>query len=185
MTTLDLPSGYPDLILSWANSIMSEISPEEFGGDYWEVWTSPAGLHRYDINITTHANPDGDTARVVAYATYLEELDHDDLPIVESTDHSQFVFIGDVSVKQLEDSFDIRVCQDCYHAFHNGVDPEFVKDHTAKTDPLGLIGSDFGIYDKCDVDSGAGFSEFSKEVCDGCGSALAGCRFTLEVEKYI
>ncbi len=100
MTTLDLPSGYPDLILSWANSIMSEISPKEFDGDYWQVWTSPYFLHRYDINITTHANPDGDTARVVAYATYLEDLDHDDLPIVELTDHSQFIFIGDVNIPQ-------------------------------------------------------------------------------------
>ena len=87
--------------------------------------------------------------------------------------------------EELENIFDIQVCQDCYHAYHNGPDPEFVKDHTARTDPLGLIDFGFDITDKCDVDSGAGFSGFSKESCDGCGSSLAGHRFTLEVAKNI
>lgn len=100
MNALDLPSGYPELILKWAQSCLDELTLEEFGGDFWEVWTSPYGLHRYDINITTHANPDGDTARVVVYDTYLEDLDLPDLPIVESTDFDNFIYLGDVNIPQ-------------------------------------------------------------------------------------
>lgn len=106
---------------------------------------------------------------------------------LEKFDFDQNSFVGlqqfeRECAEEAENIFDIQVCEDCYFAFHNGVDPEFVTD---KPDPLCLIGIDFDINDKCDVDSGAGYSEFSKTPCQGCGSALAGHRFTLEVAKNI
>ena len=94
-SALELPSGFPEIIMRWATSVINSMDYQEFGGDWWHTWRSPAGLHTYDINI--HAPYDEDnTARVVAYELTTDR--HGDLV----TDTSSFYFVGNVDISHMK-----------------------------------------------------------------------------------
>ena len=90
---LVLPAGYSELILNWATSQANALTLAEYGGDYWNVWRSPNGLHRYDINIHSHCEPN--TARIVAYSMYTELGD------ITMTDYDNYCFIGIVDISHM------------------------------------------------------------------------------------
>ena len=94
MSAKELPSGYPEIIMRWATSVINSMDYQEFGGDWWHTWRSPAGLHSYDINI--HAPYDEDnTARVVVYDLTTDE--NGDVV----TDTSSFYFVGNVDISHM------------------------------------------------------------------------------------
>jgi hypothetical protein len=93
--TLELPPEYKVAILNWATSQANALTMAEYGGDYWNVWVSPNGLHRYDINIHSHRDPDGDIARIVAHAMYTELGD------ITMTDYDNYCFIGTVDISHM------------------------------------------------------------------------------------
>jgi hypothetical protein len=92
---LTLPAGYSELIMNWATSQANALTMAEYGGDYWNVWVSPNGLHRYDINIHSHRDPDGDIARIVAHAMYTELGD------ITMTDYDNYCVIGTVDISHM------------------------------------------------------------------------------------
>ena len=94
VSSLDLPSGYPELILRWATSQANAFHGNEYGDDYWHTWRSPAGLHSYDVNIYSQYETDN-TARVVVYEL-TTDMNGD---IV--TDTSNYCFIGNVDISHL------------------------------------------------------------------------------------
>ena len=93
-SALELPSGFPEIIMRWATSVINSMDYQEFGGDWWHTWRSPAGLHTYDINIHAPYDED-DMARVVVY-----ELTTDENGDVV-TDTSSFYFVGNVDISHM------------------------------------------------------------------------------------
>lgn len=91
--TFKLPPEYKAAILNWATSQANALTLAEYGDDYWHVWNSPNGLHRYDINIHSHREPN--TARIVAHAMYTELGD------VTMTDYDNYCFIGTVDISHM------------------------------------------------------------------------------------
>lgn len=90
---LVLPAGYSELILNWATSQANALTLAEYCDDYWHVWRSPNGLHRYDINIHSHREPN--TARIVAHSMYTELGD------MTMTDYDNYCFIGIVDISHM------------------------------------------------------------------------------------
>ena len=90
---LVLPAGYSELILDWATSQANALTLAEYDDDYWNVWRSPNGLHRYDINIRSHREPN--TARIVAHSMYTELGD------ITMTDYDNYCFIGIVDISHM------------------------------------------------------------------------------------
>jgi hypothetical protein len=79
-----------------------------------------------------------------------------------------------------EQEFDVEVCQSCYenHEHHGEFYTDHPTDDTTNFRPLECL-LDYQLSDNTDPESERGFTVFSKSVCEGCMSRLAGGRWTL------
>ena len=93
MIDLKLDSDDCQAIISWAQSRLNELTAEEVGEDFWEVWRSADLTKAYDVNIWS-PNVVTNIARVVAHNIYIDENNY------EITEYSRFVYLGDVNIPQ-------------------------------------------------------------------------------------
>lgn len=81
---------------------------------------------------------------------------------------------------------EVEVCEDCYFAHHYGAHEHEGQWYAGESDTpadmrplMRLLKDDMALADATNSETGEGMDTFSAWPCEGCGSLLAGRRFTL------